>query len=70
MSAGETLPSQDARENRVEALRLDLVGPWPGQAFERELLPESPTRWHLTSYLVPETAPLDKRTDAEFFTLS
>jgi len=55
----------EVRAKLVEAVKLDLVGPWPGHPFERELLPESPTRWYLTGYLVPETAPLQHRSDAE-----
>ena len=57
--------SPEARTKLVEALQLDLIGPWPGHAFEKELLPETPTRWYLTGYLVPETAPISHRTDAE-----
>jgi len=29
------------------------------------LLPENPTRWYLTGYLVPETAPVQHRSDAD-----
>jgi hypothetical protein len=49
----------------VDALKLDLVGPWPGHAFASELLPENPTRWYLTGYLVPESAPVEHRSDAD-----
>jgi hypothetical protein len=59
------MTSPEVRSQLVESLRLDLVGPWPGHAFERELLPENPTRWYLTGYLVPEHAPASHRTDAE-----
>lgn len=41
------------RENLVEALRLDLVGPSNEHAFAHELLPQSPRRWYLTGFLVP-----------------
>ncbi|HZR20691.1 MAG TPA: DISARM system helicase DrmA [Verrucomicrobiae bacterium] len=57
--------SPEARAKLVEALRLDLVGPWPGHEFSSELLPENPTRWYLTGYLVPESAPVEHRSDAE-----
>src|SRR4051812_30901411 len=57
--------SPEARAKLVEALQLDLVGPWPGHAFANELLPENPTRWYLTGYLVPEAAPVEHRSDAE-----
>lgn len=59
------MTSPEARAKIVEALRLDLVGPWPGHAFAHELLPENPTRWYLTGYLIPETAPVEQRTDAD-----
>ncbi len=57
--------SPEARARLVDALHLDLVGPWPGHAFERELLPENPNRWYLTGYLVPEAAPVSHRSDAD-----
>ncbi|HVZ65034.1 MAG TPA: DISARM system helicase DrmA [Opitutaceae bacterium] len=59
------MTSSETRAKLVEALRLDLVGPWPGHAFAGELLPENPNRWYLTGYLVPETAPVHQREDAE-----
>ncbi len=59
------MTSPESRAKLLEALQLDLVGPWPGHAFDRELLPENPTRWYLTGYLVPEAAPVEHRTDAE-----
>jgi hypothetical protein len=45
------MTSPEARAKLVEALQLDLVGPWPEHPFARELLPENPTRWYLTGYL-------------------
>src|SRR5688572_17281752 len=57
--------SPEIRSKLIEALRLDLVGPWPGHPFANELLPENPTRWYLTGYLVPESAPVEHRSDAE-----
>src|SRR5206468_12915858 len=57
--------SSEVRNELVEALKLDLVGPWLGHAFAHELLPENPTRWYLTGYLVPEDAPVQHRSDAE-----
>jgi hypothetical protein len=38
----------EARSRLVEPGSLDLVGPWPGHAFERELLLGNPTRWYLS----------------------
>lgn len=57
--------SAEVRAKLVEALKLDLVGPWPGHPFASELLPETPTRWYLTGYLVPEAAPVEHKSDAE-----
>jgi hypothetical protein len=51
------------RTELVEALRLDLVGPDNNHAFASELLPEAPSRWYLTGYLVPKDAPEEQRTD-------
>ena len=55
--------SQEVRSRLVEALRLDLVGPGNDHVFARELLPESPSRWYLTGFLVPCTASAEQRTD-------
>jgi hypothetical protein len=55
----------EIRGKLVDALILDLLGPWPGHEFANELLPENPTRWYLTGYLVPEDAPVQHRSDAE-----
>ena len=59
------MTSKEVRATLVDALKLDLVGPWPRHAFANELLPENPTRWYLTGYLVPESAPVEHRSDAE-----
>jgi len=48
--------STEIRCEIVEALRLDLVGPSNDHAFAHELLPQSPRRWYLTGFLVPNTA--------------
>jgi hypothetical protein len=67
MSASIPVPasigSQAIRTELVEALRQDLVGPWPSHRFERELLKESPSRWYLTGYLIPEAAPEAQKFD-------
>jgi hypothetical protein len=55
--------STEVRAHLVEALRLDLVGPWPGHRFESELLKESPSRWYLTGYLIPDGAPEAQKFD-------
>jgi hypothetical protein len=55
--------SEAIRNELVEALQLDLVGPSNDHAFARELLPDAPSRWYLTGFLVPSDAPLEQRTD-------
>lgn len=57
--------SKSVRASLVEALRLDLVGPDNDHAFAHELLPESPTRWYLTGFLVPRGAPEEQRIDPQ-----
>ncbi len=58
--------SVEVRDRLVDSLRLDLVGPWPGHAFEEEQLPgwERPSLWYLTGFLVPSGAPPEQRADA------
>jgi hypothetical protein len=51
------------RRTIVDTMRLDLIGPDNDHAYTRELLPESPTRWYLTGYLVPTDAPIEQRFD-------
>ena len=51
------------RAELIEALLLDLVGPNNDHAFAKELLPETPSRWYLTGYLVPKDAPDEQRID-------
>lgn len=43
----------DVRSQLVKALRLDLVGPENGTDLEAEVLPQAPSRWYLTGFLVP-----------------
>ena len=37
----------------MQALRLDLIGPENGTELEAEILPQAPSRWYLTGFLVP-----------------
>ncbi len=39
--------SAEFRAKLVDALKIDLIGAWPGHPFANELLLESPTRWYL-----------------------
>ncbi len=55
--------SGTVRRELVDALQLDIVGPSNDHAFARELLPESPSRWYLTGFLVPSEAPAEQKTD-------
>lgn len=57
------MQSLEVRADLVEALRLDIVGPHNNHAFANELLPESPSRWYLTGFLVPFDAPPEQKTD-------
>ncbi len=57
------MKSVEVRQQLVEALRLDLIGP---DAIERlgtpdEVLPQSPSRWYLTGFLVPLDAGEEQR---------
>jgi hypothetical protein len=58
-----TIPvtSAEVRSRLVETLQLDLVGPDNDHPCAAELLPQSPQRWYLTGYLVPQRAPEPSR---------
>lgn len=55
--------SAAVRDHLTELLRLNLVGPDPGDPSAAEVLPEGPTRWYLTGFLVPSGAPQSHRQD-------
>ncbi len=59
--------SLEVRDRLVEALRLDLVGPWAGHAFTGERLPGwvRPSNWYLTGFLIPAEMPPAKSADAD-----
>lgn len=59
--------SEDVREKLVEALKLDLVGPWAGHAFADEQLSgrNRPSAWYLTGFLIPSGMPPEKSADAD-----
>jgi len=57
------MTSPEVRSELVEALKLDLVGPDNDHAFAHELLPDAPSRWYLSGFLVPSEAPADQKTD-------
>jgi hypothetical protein len=53
----------DVRQDLLRALRLDLVGPGAGDEHADEVLPQAPSRWYLTGFLVPLGAPEAQRAD-------
>jgi hypothetical protein len=62
----------DVRAKLVDALRLDLVG--PGEVLGRdnrvlgdpaEVLPQKPSTWYLTGFLVPIDASAEEKTDEQ-----
>lgn len=58
------LTSAQVRAKLVEALRLDLIGPNPTDlAYQDEILPQAPSKWYLTGFLVPYEAELKDRSD-------
>ena len=62
-----TSSSLDVREKIVEALHLDLVGPWAGHRHEHERLPGwiRPSGWYITGFLVPAGTPIEDAAAAE-----
>jgi hypothetical protein len=55
--------SVEVRAGLVDTLCLDLIGPDNDHPFANELLPESPTKWYLTGFLVPTDAPITQKFD-------
>ena len=54
--------SAAARRYLTDALRLDLIGPrTQDTALQDERLPQAPSRWYLTGFLVPTNAPDEQR---------
>ncbi len=47
--------SAEIRERLADELRLDLIGPGhrDDEALRNEVLPDPPSRWYLTGFLVP-----------------
>ena len=64
---GKPATSLDVRDGLVEALKLDLVGPWAGHALAEERLPGwvRPSNWYLTGFLIPSGTPPEKSGDAD-----
>jgi hypothetical protein len=52
------------RSRLIDALQLDLIGPTPDdQIHAEEIIPQPPSKWYLTGFLVPYDAPLAVRSD-------
>src|SRR5688572_27693171 len=46
------MPPVEVRKQLVEALHLDLIGP-RALGMPEEVLPQAPSKWYLTGFLVP-----------------
>jgi len=55
--------SLNVRADLVDALQLDLIGPLDNLGNPEEVLPQLPSRWYLTGFLVPTDAKESQRTD-------
>jgi len=53
----------DVRQELVDALQLDLIGPTGPLGNHKELLTQTPSRWYVTGFLVPTDADEDQRCD-------
>lgn len=59
------MTSAEVRAKLVESLELDLVGPRPSLGDANEILPQSPSRWYLTGFLVPIDAAASQKIDED-----
>src|ERR1700722_17832358 len=59
------MTSAEIRSKLVESLELDLVGPRPALGAADEILPQSPSRWYLTGFLVPIDAASSQKLDED-----
>jgi hypothetical protein len=53
----------EVREDLLDALQVDLIGPSGPLGEPHEVLPQAPSRWYLTGFLVPTDADEDQRFD-------
>ncbi|WP_436717349.1 DISARM system helicase DrmA [Roseiconus lacunae] len=60
MTANEPI---QVRQCLLDALQLDLIGPSGALGDHREVLPQAPSRWYLTGFLVPTDADEEQRFD-------
>lgn len=59
------MTSFEIRHQLAEAMQLDLIGPGEGLGNPVEKLPQSPSRWYLTGFLVPIDADPSQRSDED-----
>ena len=61
------ITSLEVRERLVDALKLDLVGPWVGHALSDERLSGwvRPSNWYLAGFLIPSGMSPEKSGDAD-----
>jgi hypothetical protein len=59
----EAMTPVEVRSKLVQAIRLDLVGPGVSLGDAQEVLPQAPSRWYLTGFLVPLGAKPEQRAD-------
>jgi len=52
-----------SRASLLDALQVDLICPSGPLGNHREVLPQAPSRWYLTDFLVPTDADEDQRYD-------
>ena len=67
MTDNTSSTSLDVRARLVEALKLDLVGPWAGHALAEEKLQGwvRPSNWYLTGFLIPSGTAPERSADAD-----
>lgn len=61
----ENAHSVNVRAELADALKLDLVGPSSLLGTHDEVLPQAPSRWYLTGFLVPLDAEPAQRSDED-----
>src|SRR5689334_13225492 len=59
------MTSLEIRRELVKALQLDLIGPDDELGYRGEILPQAPSRWYLTGYIVPIDADQEELADAD-----
>ena len=65
--SGAPASSLEVRERLVEALKLDLVGPWNEHVLAEERLPGwvRPSTWYLAGFLIPSGTPPERSADSD-----